>query len=219
MRTAAQSSVRERSPVRFPLQRRDLRRKVRAKARKALVVFAVDASDSMAVQERMSAAKGAALSLLRGAYLRRDRVAVVVFEGESARIILEPTASVALARERLRQLPLGGTTPLAAGLRTAWEIVRSERLREPSIAPMLVLLSDGRGNVPLAPQADPHQEILLLADRIRADGISSVVVDAGSLGATRPELQEIAERLGARLVRVGRRGAGAIVSAVRAGGG
>lgn len=200
---------------RLPLPRAALRRKVRARSRKSLVIFAVDASESMAVQARMAVAKGAALALLRAAYLARDLVAVVVFEGEGARVVLEPTPSVDRARERLRRLPVGGATPLAAGLKQVWNLVRAERLREPQLAPTLVLLTDGRANVPLNAVADPHREVLSLAAQIRADGVAAVVVDAGSVGPPRPELVEIAERLGGPLVRVGLAGAGAVVSAVR----
>jgi Mg-chelatase subunit ChlD len=192
-----------------------MRRKVRVRGRKSLVIFAVDASESMAVHARMAVAKGAVLALLRAAYLRRDRVAVVAFEGDGARVLLEPTPSIDRARERLRRLPVGGATPLAAGLMQAWDLLRAERLREPQLAPTLVLISDGAANVPLEARANPRREVLCLAARIRADKVAAVVVDAGSVGPTRPELLEIAERLGAPLVRVGLAGASAIVSAVR----
>lgn len=199
----------------LPVPHRALRRKVRTRTRKTLVVFAVDASESMAAQERMAMAKGAALAILRTAYLRRDRVAVVVFEGESARVLLEPTPSIDQARLRLHQLPIGGATPLAGGLRTAWQVIISERQREPQIAATLVLLSDGRANVPLARQADPRAEVLALADRIRADGVFSLVVDTEALYPTQPELVTLAEHLGGRILRLGRGGTSALVSAVR----
>jgi magnesium chelatase subunit D len=175
----------------------------------------VDASESMAAQERMAMAKGAALAVLRTAYLRRDRVAVVVFEGESARVLLAPTPSIDQARQRLRRLPIGGATPLAAGLRTAWQVIASERQREPQIAATLVLLSDGRANVPLVPRADPRTEVLALANRIRADGVFSLVVDTEALYPTQPELMSLAEHLGGRILRLGRGGASALAAAVR----
>ncbi|MGC4118321.1 MAG: VWA domain-containing protein [Myxococcales bacterium] len=204
-------SLRGESPL--PVRREDLRRKVRARTRKALVVFAVDASDSMATHERLRIAKGAALALLRSAYLRRDRVAVVVFEGEASRVLLAPTQSVELARSRLRKLPIGGATPLAAGMMAAWDLIRTERLREPLTSPTLVLLSDGRANVPLDPGADPRMEVLGIADQMRADGIGAVLVDAGSLGPTPGQLEELAARLGGTLVRVGPGGAGTVLAA------
>ena len=47
-----------------------------------LILFVVDASWSMAVAERMAAAKGAILSLLNDAYQRRDRVGMIVFQND-----------------------------------------------------------------------------------------------------------------------------------------
>jgi magnesium chelatase subunit D len=200
----------------LPVRRDELRRRLRARARKALIVFAIDASESMESHERISIAKGAAIALLRHAYLRRDRVAVVVFEGSSARVLLPPTASIDLARERLRRLPLGGTTPLAAGLLEAWRVIGAHRLREPQLLPRLILLSDGRANVPLDPKADPRVEALALADRIREDGIDSLVVDAGSSGPTRPELIELAFHLGASCLRVGHGGIASLIARINA---
>ena len=63
----------------FAVSPNDYMRKVRVRRTANLVVFLVDASWSMAVAERMSATKGAILSLLNDAYQRRDRVGLVVF--------------------------------------------------------------------------------------------------------------------------------------------
>ncbi len=98
------------------LERQDLRQKVRRRRTGTLIVFVVDASASMDAEQRMQATKGAVLSLLRDAYVRRDKVSLVVFSGRSARVILQPTSSVDLAEERLQRLAVGGTTPLTHGL-------------------------------------------------------------------------------------------------------
>src|SRR5205814_867346 len=81
-----------------------------------LIVFVVDASASMDAEQRMAATKGAILSLLQDAYVRRDRVAVIVFKNRSAEVVLRPTSSVPLAQRRLERLSVGGTTPLTHGL-------------------------------------------------------------------------------------------------------
>jgi magnesium chelatase subunit D len=207
------------SGARLPCPSRDLRRKVRSRPRQALIVFAVDASASMAAGERMSIAKGAAIAILRTAYLRRDRVAVVVFEQETARVLLEPTRSIDRAQERLRALPAGGGTPLPAGLWTARQLIAAERLRDPHLAPTLVLLSDGQSNVPMDAMAYSPREALAVADRIRADGVSVLVVDVATGPASPQALVELAERLGGRLLRVARGDAGAVAAAARSRGG
>src|SRR5207244_7309545 len=94
------------------LERQDLRQKVRRRRTGTLIVFVVDASASMDAEQRMQATKGAVLSLLRDAYLRRDKVSLIVFSGRTARVMLQPTSSVDLAQHRLQRLAVGGTTPL-----------------------------------------------------------------------------------------------------------
>src|SRR5229473_2200307 len=86
---------------RLKLERDDLRQKVRERKIGNLIVFVVDASASMDAEQRMAATKGAILSLLQDAYVRRDRVAVVIFKNRTAEVVLRPTSSVSLARRRL----------------------------------------------------------------------------------------------------------------------
>ena len=102
--------------VAFSIESSDLHRKVRVKRAANLILFVVDASWSMAVAERMSATKGAIMSLLTDAYQRRDRVGLVVFQKNQASLVLPPTNSVQLAQRTLADIPVGGKTPLSAGL-------------------------------------------------------------------------------------------------------
>lgn len=108
------------------------------------MLFVVDASGSMAARQRMSAVKGAVLSLLLDAYQRRDKVGLVTFRGTDADVALPPTSSVDAAAARLETLPTGGRTPLAAGLLRAHDVLRVERLRDPARRPLVVLVTDGR---------------------------------------------------------------------------
>ncbi|MEN3362360.1 MAG: magnesium chelatase subunit, partial [Mycobacteriales bacterium] len=147
----------------------DLRSAVREGRESTLVLFCVDASGSMAARQRMRAVKAAVLSLLLDAYQRRDKVGLVTFRGAEAVVALPPTSSVDLAAARLRALPTGGRTPLAAGLDRSARLLRSERLRDPRRRPLLVVVTDGRhtsGGDPVIPAA-------VLA----ASGVDSVVVD------------------------------------------
>ena len=117
----------------------------------------------------MSAVKGAVLSLLTDAYQRRDKVALVVFRGEGAHLLLPPTSGVELAASRLQELPTGGRTPLSAGLEKATEVILRERTRDKERRPIVVLLTDGRATA----GPDP----LAAGARLRKTGASSVVVD------------------------------------------
>ena len=126
-----------------------------------LVVFVVDGSGSMGAQRRMVAAKGAVQALLLDCYHRRDRVAMIVFRKDRAELVLPPTTSVELAATRLAGLPVGGKTPLAAGLLAADQLVQRELRQRPKTRMLLVLVTDGRGNHAL--RGDLHGEIAALA--------------------------------------------------------
>ena len=122
-----------------------------------LVLFAVDASGSMAARARMGAVKGAVLSLLLDAYQRRDKVGMVTFRGSGAEVALPPTFSVEAAAARLAAVPTGGRTPLAAGLLRAGELLRTERIRDPRRRALLVLVTDGRATGGPDPVAGAHR--------------------------------------------------------------
>ena len=174
-REAARAGVVD-SPA-LHLERQDLRQKVRRRRTGTLIVFVVDASASMDAEQRMQATKGAVLSLLRDAYVRRDKVALVVFSGRSARVVLQPTSSVDLAEERLQRLAVGGTTPLTHGLVAGLKVVRTERLRDASVYPLMVLISDGRGNISLFGE-EPLLEAQRLAAQIGAEHVRMLIIDS-----------------------------------------
>ncbi|WP_328402126.1 putative cobaltochelatase [Streptomyces sp. NBC_00390] len=141
---APHQRARGRSGPGLLVRRDDLRQATREGREGNLVLFVVDASGSMAARQRMSAVKGAVLSLLLDAYQRRDKVGLVTFRGKDAELALPPTSSVDAAAARLELLPTGGRTPLAAGLLKAHDVLRIERLRDPSRRPLLVVVTDGR---------------------------------------------------------------------------
>ncbi|WP_031522941.1 putative cobaltochelatase [Streptomyces sp. NRRL F-5123] len=154
----------------------DLREAVREGREGNLVLFAVDASGSMAARQRMSAVKGAVLSLLLDAYQRRDKVGLVTFRGRDAELALPPTSSVDAGAARLERLPTGGRTPLAAGLLKAHDVLRIERLRDPARRALLVVVTDGRATGGPEPLAYAARAARLLA----ATGTAAVVVDCES---------------------------------------
>ncbi|MFB6616765.1 putative cobaltochelatase [Streptomyces sp. NPDC085524] len=162
------------------IRKDDLRQATREGREGNLVLFCVDASGSMAARQRMSAVKGAVLSLLLDAYQRRDKVGLITFRGSGAELALPPTSSVDAAAARLEQLPTGGRTPLAAGLLKAHEVLRIERLRDPSRRPLLVVVTDGRATSAGAVGGDPRELSGRSARLLAAEGVASVVVDCES---------------------------------------
>jgi magnesium chelatase subunit D len=175
---APHQAARGRSSGRLLLQPTDLRRAVREGREANLVVFVVDTSGSMAARDRMHQVKTAILSLLLDAYRRRDRVGVVTFRDRTAEIALPPTGSIDIAARRLDHLPAGGRTPLAEGLTKAAEVVRRERLRDPSRRPLLVIVTDGRATA----GPDAVERSRQAAAYLATEGIGCVVVDCESGG-------------------------------------
>ncbi|WP_406696469.1 VWA domain-containing protein [Singulisphaera sp. Ch08] len=159
------------------LRAADLHDKVRARRTQHLVLFVVDASRSMGARRRMARTKGAVLSLLIDAYQKRERVGLVSFGGTSATLILPPTRSVRVAARHLNELPVGGLTPLAHGLALAERTIAAVRRREPGISPLIVLLTDGRGNVPLQLGGNPAADATVLAQRFARSGVAGLVID------------------------------------------
>jgi magnesium chelatase subunit D len=182
------------------LQRADLHGKIHTSKAANLILFVVDASGSMAAQRRMEAVKGAVLSLLTDAYQRRDQVAVIGFRGEQASLLLAPTRSVDLAEQGLRELPTGGRTPLPHALQLALQTCEQaiNGANGGSVAtPLLILLSDGKGNVALAAGADPWRETLALAGQLAARGIAALVLDTESGYVRLGRAAQLAQALGA----------------------
>jgi len=194
------------------LRRDDLREVVREGREGNLVLFCVDASGSMAARQRMSAVKGAVLSLLLDAYQRRDKVGLITFRGAEAAIALPPTSSVEAGAARLRQLPTGGRTPLAAGLLAAHRVLRIERLRGPQRRALLVVVTDGKAT---GGSAEPVADAFRAAGLLAADRAAAVVVDCES-GPVRLGLApRLAEALGGVALQLDELAAESLAGVVR----
>ena len=199
-----------------PIVFRDLRRKIFQHRQKALIVFVVDASESMGegTLERIKAAKGAVLGLLTAAYQNRDQVALVAFRDRQAQVLLRPTSSVLLAQQQLRKLPLGGATPFADGLWQAWQLIRSERQKQPNLQPLLVIVSDGEANVPLVAGAEIFTELRSIAQQIAQDRINAVVIDSCA-GIGNARLQQLTRQLDGSYQQIRDLHAGRLIEAVK----
>jgi Mg-chelatase subunit ChlD len=199
---APQQAQREHRNTAVVIEGAHLHRKVRVRKASNLVLFAVDASWSMAAAQRMEATKGAIMSLLVDAYQKRDRVCMVSFQKDKASLVLMPTSSVEMAKEALKDIPVGGKTPLSAGLLMAYQIIEREKRQDEEIMPLLILLTDGAGNVSLTGMP-PREEALLVSDVIAQHKIRAVVINTEHESLDRGLAQELANTLKAPCYSLG----------------
>ena len=177
-------------------------------------LFVVDASGSSALN-RLAEAKGAVELLLADCYVRRDRVAVLAFRGKGAELLLPPTRSLARAKRSLAGLPGGGGTPLAAAIDAAREL--ADQISRHGETPVLVLLTDGRGNIARdggTGRARAGDDAMAAARQMRLAGFTALLLD------TSPQPQQtarlLAQEMGATYLPLPYAGAQLLSQAVRA---
>ncbi len=139
-----------------------------------LIIFCVDASGSMGIKDRMETVKGAIYSILQTNYIHRDKVSLIVFRQDRAETILPPTRSTDLAYKLLKDIPTGGTTPLAAGLLKALDVAKEEIRKKSGYIPLIILLTDARGNVYFK---DAIEDVLKIGMEIAQQEINLILVD------------------------------------------
>lgn len=194
-RAAPHQIARARNDVALAIEKQDLRQKVRVRRAANLILFVVDASWSMAAAERMIATKGAIMSLLIDAYQKRDRVGLIVFQKEDSRLVLPPTSSVDLAENALKEVPVGGKTPLSAGLLLAHQVLVRERMKDREVMPLMIVVTDGAGNVSMT-DIPPQEEALKVAAMIKKADLRTVVINTEHEAFDRGLAQELADNLG-----------------------
>lgn len=194
--------TRESNGLSIVINKQDLREKVRERRSGCTLIFLVDASGSLGVKRRMATVKGAILSMMRESYVKRDRIGLIAFRRDSADVILPPTRSVEYSYKKLEELPTGGKTPLGEALNKVDDYMNSYARCHTGERCFVILVTDGRANVPLKEGTDANDEVQRIAKKIKIPGIRWIVVDAGISYPHFDNAEKLAENLNARYFRL-----------------
>ena len=217
IRAAAPYQVsRNKNGLAIAIRESDIREKVRQRKYANLLVFVVDASGSMGASQRMTETKGAILSLLKDAYVKRDKVCLIAFRGNDAQVLLPPTRSVDRGVRLLETMAVGGRTPLNHGIAKGMQVIQSELKKNPGVLPYMVMITDGKGNVSIDNTLKPKQELMEISEKLRAfPYINTMVLDIERKGAMSFGIaREMALRMGASYQKIETLNAGTIISAI-----
>ena len=207
---------RDHTDLAINIKKQDVREKVREMRAGCTILFLVDASGSLGVRKRMTAVKGAILSMLRDSYVKRDRIGLMAFRRDSAELVLPPTRSVEYSYKKLEEMPTGGKTPLAEALVTVNEYMTSYSRSHVGEMCYIVLITDGRANVPLKENAKPNEEVLSMAEDLAIPQVKWVVIDASAGFIRFDNAERLASALEATYFRLEDLNADLLADSVRA---
>ena len=207
---------RDHTDLAINIKKQDVREKVREMRAGCTILFLVDASGSLGVRKRMTAVKGAILSMLRDSYVKRDRIGLMAFRRDSAELVLPPTRSVEYSYKKLEEMPTGGKTPLAEALVTVNEYMISYSRSHVGEMCYIVLITDGRANVPLKENAKPNEEVLSMAEDLAIPQVKWVVIDASAGFIRFDNAERLASALEATYFRLEDLNADLLADSVRA---
>jgi magnesium chelatase subunit D len=198
--TIRAAAIRQRSRARpletaIAISMQDVRENVRTYKAPMTIVFVIDASGSMLMN--IDAVKTALLRLHRDAYRYRDRVGIVALKDTGAVIAQHPITNLRVVANKLLNLKISGYTPLAAGMQKAREVLREAKRRDNSTIPVMMIITDGSANVPLARSLESGKtrpidetrvavreyedlavrDVLLVAKMVKREGIHTVVIN------------------------------------------
>ncbi|WP_237705137.1 VWA domain-containing protein [Thermococcus zilligii] len=150
----------------------------------------------MAVQKRISIAKGIAEKLVTNGYIKKSKMALIVAKGDQAEIFVPPTKNYWEVLERIESVPTGGKTPLSSALYYLLLLANRERMKDRSVKVRAFLITDGKANVPFFGKRI-KEEIIELARALKKKEIELTIYDAGGRGINLgvsyiPVLKEVA---------------------------
>ena len=152
----------------------DIRHKVRKHGAKASLALIVDISGSMYSERKAERIKDILINVIDDAGRQGDKISVIGFKGKEAFVIIPTTKRATSFREQIDNITIGGTTPLASGMKKGFEILKKEKFK-PEYVPMMLILTDGMPNV--AVDKNPRKDALKIAGELKDNEIQTIVVN------------------------------------------
>ena len=152
----------------------DLRHKVRKHGAKASLALVVDISGSMYSEKKAERIKDILINVMEDAGRKGDKISVIGFKGKKAAVIIPTTKRATSFREQIDNITIGGTTPLASGMKKGFEILKKEKFKQEYV-PMMLILTDGMPNV--AVDENPRKDALKIAGELKDNEIQTIVVN------------------------------------------
>jgi len=151
-----------------------LREKVRKHGARASIALVVDISGSMFSDRKANKVKGILNQLIDDTARHKDKLSVVGFKGHDAEVIIPTTRRATSFKEHVDNIRVGGTTPLASGLKKGLELLKKEKFTNEYV-PMMVILTDGMPNVGF--KEGPTQDAVKIAESLKENDITTIVVN------------------------------------------
>jgi magnesium chelatase subunit D len=163
-----------RSEGEITVKTEDLRQKVRKHGAKASIAVVVDISGSMYGEKKAVRVKDILNNLIEDAARNGDKVSVVGFKGKDALIIIPTTRRAVSFKEQIENLKIGGTTPLASGMKRGFEILKKEKFGDEYV-PMMLILTDGMPNVAIS--KSPVDDAIDIAGSLKENEIHTIIIN------------------------------------------
>jgi len=173
----------------------DVKEKLRIYKAPMTIIFMIDLSGSMLL--RIEEVKEALLKLHQDAYRYRDKVGLVALKDMGAIVVQHPISNLRVVASQLLKLRISGLTPLAAGMLKSLEVLKEAQRRDKSTIPVMVIITDGSANIPLAKSLQTGErrsidetraivreyedlavrDVLDVAKVVRKQGIKTIVIN------------------------------------------
>jgi len=165
------------------------------------ILFVVDASGSMGVEDLMIKTKGLVFEILKDAYIMRERVGFITFRGTQAKVILHFTKSIEMAKEKLKDIKTGGKTPLSRAMERAYLEIEKEIRKEKDNEIVLLIFSDGRANISVTGM-DPFEEAVAIARKFSEKKVKTFVVDTDPTWIHYPYAKDLAKAIKGKYLKL-----------------